>query len=57
MILVVGICQNTVKVWQIVDVIFTILRILIPIIIIVTSLVPLFKALISGIAIVYDDYK
>lgn len=57
MILVVGICQNTVKVWQIVGVVFTILRILIPIIIIVTSLVPLFKALISGTAIVYDDYK
>ena len=57
MILVVGICQNTVKVWQIVGVIFTILRILIPIIIIVTSLVPLFKALISSTAIVYDDYK
>ena len=42
------ICQNTVKGWRVVGFIILIVKILVPIIIIVTSVVPVFNALVKG---------
>ena len=50
MILDVGMCQNTVLAWRIIGFVIMVLKILVPIIIIVTSVIPLFNALIKGTA-------
>ncbi len=42
------ICQNTVKGWRVVGVLVTIIKILVPVIIIVTSIVPIFNSLLKG---------
>lgn len=50
MILGVDVCQNTVMGWRVIGFLVLIVRILVPILIIVTSVVPLFNALLKGTA-------
>ncbi len=44
------ICQNTVKGWRVVGLLVTIIKILVPVIIIVTSIVPIFNSFLKGTA-------
>ena len=48
MILSSYICQNTVKAWQLVGVLILVLKIIVPLVIIITAVVPIFNALIKG---------
>ena len=42
------ICQNTVKGWRVVGVVVTIIKIIVPLLIIITSFIPMFNALVRG---------
>ena len=48
MLLSVDTCLNTVKAWKIIGIAVMILKILVPVLIIITSTIPIFNALIKG---------
>lgn len=48
MILYANICQNSVNAWQIVGIAMLVIRILVPLLIIITAIVPIFNSLIKG---------
>ena len=50
MLLSSGFCQNSVEAWRVLGLFVTIVKIVVPLIIIITSVVPIFNAIISGSA-------
>jgi len=48
MILNSGVCFNTVKVWRVIGVLVLILKVLVPVLLVITSVMPLFNALVAG---------
>ena len=48
MILNSGVCFNTVKVWRVIGFLVLILKILAPVLLVITSVMPLFNALVAG---------
>lgn len=50
MLMAIDICQNTVNAWRIVGYFITIIKIIVPIVIIVTGVVPIFNVIVKGSA-------
>ncbi len=48
MIIEVGLCQNTVKFWQIMGIIITIAKIIVPLVIIISGIIPVYNILLNG---------
>ena len=48
MFLKVNVCQNTVKAWQLVGIMVLIIRIMVPVILIITALVPIYNEIVKG---------